>query len=122
MTVPTRLPLTLGATALGAALVVSACASTGSTAGDSDCVSRYTDVLLAPTWADLRQEMVRGGGGPVAAVRIQEQGDDLVGGRDQEVVRVVDLLDHDGHRVSQVDVWRTGDGGWGAGAWSQCID
>ncbi|QIK66262.1 hypothetical protein G7072_07795 [Nocardioides sp. HDW12B] len=61
------------------------------------------------------------GRGPVASVRVQERGHDL-GYSDEDVVRVVDLLDRKGRRMVQVDVWRTPDSGWRAGVWMQCID
>jgi hypothetical protein len=100
--------------------VLSACA--GTTEGGDDCVSHYDPVASAPSWQDLKDAMldynVRG---RVASVRTQARGDD-VGAGDQNAVRVVDLLDRNGRRLVQVDVWRTDAGGWRAGAWSQCID
>jgi hypothetical protein len=59
--------------------------------------------------------------GHVASVRTQARGDDI-GAGDQDVVRVVDLLDRNGRRLVQVEVWRTDAGSWRAGAWGQCID
>lgn len=57
--------------------------------------------------------------GRVASVRTQAQGDD-VGAGDQDVERVEDLLNRNGRRLVQVDVWRTDARAWPAGVW--CID
>jgi hypothetical protein len=54
-------------------------------------------------------------------VRTQAVGHD-VGAGNQDAVRVVDLLNRQGRRLAQADVWRTEAGGWRAGVWSQCID
>jgi len=98
-----------------------ACVSTGSSA-DDDCVSQYDPVASAATWQGLKRAMLEyEEEGRVASVRTQERGGD-VGAGDEEVVRVVDLLNRNGNRLLQVDVWRTEDGAWSAGAWSQCID
>jgi hypothetical protein len=35
---------------------------------------------------------------------------------------VVDLLNRNGRRLVQVDVWRTSAGAWRAGVWGQCTD
>lgn len=59
--------------------------------------------------------------GPVASLRTQARGHD-VGAGDQDAVRVVDLLNRNGRRLAQADVWRTEAGAWRAGVWSQCID
>lgn len=59
--------------------------------------------------------------GRVASVRTQARGDD-VGAGNQNAVRVVDLLNRNGRRLVQVDVWRTDAGSWCAGVWNQCID
>ncbi len=60
--------------------------------------------------------------GRVASLRTQARGDEVDSRpSDEEVVRVMDLLNRNGRRLIQVDVWRT-DAGWRAGAWSQCID
>lgn len=85
-------------------------------------MSRYEPVASAPTWDALKDAM-RGYGerGPVASLRTQARGHD-VGAGARKAVRVVDLLDRDGRRLLQVDVWRTGTGAWRAGAWEQCID
>ncbi len=56
--------------------------------------------------------------GPVTSLRTQARGDD-VGAGDQNAVRVMDLLNRNGRRLVQVDVWRTEVGAWRAGAWSQ---
>jgi hypothetical protein len=58
---------------------------------------------------------------PVASLRTQARGED-VGAGDEDAVRVVDLLNQQGDRLVQVDVWRTAAGSWRAGVWSQCID
>lgn len=57
----------------------------------------------------------------VDSVRTQARGHD-VGAGDQHAVRLVDLLDRNGRRLIQVDVWRTDAGAWRAGVWKQCID
>lgn len=102
-----------------ACAVLSACA--GSTEG-GDCVSQYDSVVGAPTSPRLKDAMLaQTEWGRVASVRIQARGND-VGAGDQDAVRVVDLLDRNGRRLVQVDVWRTDSGAWRAGAWSQCID
>jgi hypothetical protein len=59
--------------------------------------------------------------GRVVSVRTQVRGHD-VGAGDADAVRVVDLLNQNGHRLVQVDVWRTDAGAWRAGVWHQCID
>lgn len=108
--------------------VVAACGTLvgcagGEPGGDGDCVSHYDVVARASTWEDLAEAM-RGltERGRVASVRTQARGADVVGAGREDVVRVVDLLDRDGRRVAQVDVWRTDRGEWRAGAWKQCID
>ena len=108
---------------LGLAVLVcgmlTACAGT---TGGGDCVSHYDSVASAPTWEGLKdamldyQERRR-----VASIRTQARGRD-VGAGDQDAVRVVDLLNRNGRRLAQVDVWRTDAGAWRAGVWSQCID
>jgi outer membrane biogenesis lipoprotein LolB len=103
-----------------ACLLLGACA--GSTDDGIDCTSHYAPVASAPSWSALKKAMLTyDERGRVASVRTQERGVD-VGAGDQQAVRVVDLLDRNGRRVVQVDVWRTDTGGWRAGAWSQCID
>ncbi len=100
--------------------ILSACA--GTTEGGGDCVSHYDSVARAPTWDGLKEAMLGyKERGRVAAVRTQARGDD-VGAGDQDAVRVVDLLNRNGRRLAQVDVWRTDGGVWRAGVWSQCID
>jgi hypothetical protein len=85
-------------------------------------VSHYETVANAPTWAGLKDAMLGyKERGRVVSVRTQARGND-VGAGDQDAVRVVDLLNRNGRRLVQVDVWRTDAGGWRAGAWSQCID
>ena len=111
--------------AIRMALAVLACgtlsACAGTTRGD-DCVSRYEPVASAPTWDDLKDVMLGyQERGTVASLRTQARGRD-VGAGDQDAVRVVDLLNRNGRRLVQVDVWRTEAGAWRAGIWSQCID
>ena len=99
--------------------LLSACA--GTTEG-GDCLSHYNPVASAPTWEGLKAAMLAyKERGRVASVRTQARGDD-VGAGDQAAVRVVDLLNRNGRRLVQVDVWRTDAGAWRAGVWSQCID
>src|SRR3954452_874311 len=114
MTAPVRMGL-----AVLSCVALSACA--GST-DRADCVSHYSPVATAPTWDDLREGMLRyREWGRVDSVRIQARGHD-VGAGDQDAVRVVDLLNRNGRRLVQVDVWRTGAGAWRAGVWGQCTD
>jgi hypothetical protein len=108
----------LGLAALACGLL-SACA--GTTEG-GDCLSHYNPVASAPTWEGLKAAMLDyKERGRVASVRTQARGHD-VGAGDQAAVRVVDLLNRNGRRLVQVDVWRTDAGAWRAGLWSQCID
>jgi hypothetical protein len=108
----------LGLAALACGLL-SACA--GTTEG-GDCLSHYKPVASAPTWEGLKAAMLAyQERGRVASVRTQARVDD-VGAGDQAAVRVVDLLNRNGRRLVQVDVWRTDAGAWRAGVWSQCID
>lgn len=113
------LPGVLGVFVLG---VLSACAGE-TTGGPGDCTSSYEPVATAETFPALRREMLANEDwGHVARLRTQAVGDQVgkvPSGKD--VVRVMDLLDRDGRRLVQVDVWRE-DGAWRAGAWSQCID
>jgi hypothetical protein len=107
------------------ALAVLACgfltACAGTTEG-GDCVSRYHTVASAPTWDRLTDAMLDyREWGAVASVRTQARGDD-VGAGDRDAVRVVDLLNRNGRRLIQVDVWRTHAAAWRAGVWSQCTD
>jgi hypothetical protein len=114
MTVSMRMGL-----AVLASGILSGCA--GSTEG-GDCVSHYDPVASAPTWAGLKDAMLGyKERGIVDSVRTQARGDD-VGAGDQDAVRVVDLLNRNGRRLVQVDVWRTDAGAWRAGVWKQCID
>lgn len=100
--------------------ILTGCA--GTTESGGDCVSHYEPVASAPTWAGLQDAMLDyNDRGRVASVRTQARGDD-VGAGDRDVVRVVDLLNRNGERLVQVDVWRTDAGAWRAGVWSQCID
>jgi hypothetical protein len=95
---------------------LTACASQSG----GDCVSHYSSVATAPTWVGLKDAMMAATEwGRVDAVRTQARGND-VGAGDEDVVRVVDLLDRNGRRLIQVDVWRTDSGDWRAGVWSQC--
>ncbi|WP_123390388.1 hypothetical protein [Nocardioides aurantiacus] len=58
--------------------------------------------------------------GQVASLRTQALGDAADNEQsDEDVVRVVDLLDRKDRRLIQVDVWRA-DAGWLAGVWRQC--
>jgi hypothetical protein len=92
------------------------------TFGTPGSLSHYNPVASAPTWEGLKAAMLAyKERGRVASVRTQARGDD-VGAGDQAAVRVVDLLNRNGRRLVQVDVWRTDAGAWRAGAWSQCID
>jgi hypothetical protein len=99
--------------------ILSACLSTE---GGGDCVSHYEPVASAPTWDALKDAMLgHKERGSVASLRTQARGHD-VGAGDQNAVRVVDLLNRNGRRLAQVDVWRTDAGAWRAGIWKQCID
>ncbi len=99
--------------------ILSACAGT---TGGGDCVSHYDSIASAPTWAGLKDAMLDyQERGRVASVRTQARGED-VGAGDQDAVRVVDLVNRNGRRLVQVDVWRTDEGAWRAGVWKQCID
>lgn len=99
--------------------ILSACAAT---TGGGGCVSHYDSIASAPTWAGLKDAMLEyQERGRVASVRTQARGHD-VGVGDQDAVRVVDLLNPSGRRLTQVDVWRTDEGAWRAGVWKQCID
>lgn len=106
-------------------LAALACGGAGacvSTTDGRDCVSHYDPVARAGSWEGLEDAMVATTEwGRVASVRTQARGED-VGAGDRDAVRVVDLLDENGRRLVQVDVWRTDAGGWRAGAWSQCTD
>ncbi len=103
-----------------AALLLGGCASTDT--GGGDCSSHYEPIAGAPTWGALKQAMLDAEDwGRVASLRTQSRGEDI-DGRGVQVVRVVDLLDRDGRRLVQAEVWRTDDDAWAAGAWSQCID
>jgi hypothetical protein len=106
--------------ALLACLLPTACSGEGPI---SDCTSHYEPVASAPTWDGLKTEMLANRDwGRVASLRTQARGEEAAGGPgDEEVVRVMDLLNRRGGRLIQVDVWRT-DGELRAGAWSQCID
>jgi hypothetical protein len=108
------------ALALAASGLTGACLSQDS--GDDDCVSHYTTVASAPTWEGLKGAMLDyRERGRVVSLRTQARGKD-VGAGNRDAVRVVDLLNRNGRRLAQVDVWRTDAGGWRAGVWSQCID
>jgi hypothetical protein len=117
--------------AVGACLLVAACSSssTDNPPSGGDCTSHYLLLGTAPTWPELRDEVLATDDwGPVTGIRTQARGPGLdaeIGpraGSDREVVRVIDLLKPNGHRAVQADVWRTDDGTWGAGVWAQCID
>ena len=116
MGMPSSARMCLAALACG---VLSACAGTTES---GDCVSHYEPVASAPTWNGLKSAMLTyRDRGRVASLRTQARGRD-VGAGDRHAVRVVDLLNRNGRRLAQVDVWRTKAGGWRAGVWSQCID
>lgn len=102
--------------------LLSACESSSNEYGN--CDSHYDPVASAPTWAGLKAKMVASTqrGRLVASLRTQARGDEVVSVGDEKAVRVVDLLDQQGRRLVQVEVWRTDSGGWASGAWSQCID
>jgi hypothetical protein len=121
MAMTASVPMCLALLASGA---LSACAGETDTVGSTsgDCVSHYDFVARAPTWPGLKDAMVDSSEwGRVASVRTQARGND-VGAGDRDAVRVVDLVNRNGRRLIQVDVWRTDAGAWRAGAWSQCID
>ncbi|GAB3774317.1 hypothetical protein GCM10027600_36670 [Nocardioides ginsengisegetis] len=116
---PVSVPLRLS-------VVLVACTLLGACSGadeGGDCTSHYEPVASASTWSGLKEAMLANEDwGRVASLRTQARGQEADGGPgDQEVVRVMDLLNRKGRRLVQVDVWRT-DGAWRAGAWSQCID
>ncbi|WP_296601462.1 hypothetical protein [Nocardioides sp.] len=104
-------------------VLVAGCSSTEpGTGGGGDCESHYSGVTMAPTWAELKTKLLASEEwARTASARVQHRGTDI-GVGDEDVVRVVDLLNAQGRRVVQLEVWRTADGGWSAGAWSQCID
>jgi len=111
------------AVALLVSLLVSGCSSTETGTGNGgDCESFYSDVTEAATWTALKDALLAADSWPRAtSVRVQDRGTDI-GVGNEDVVRVVDLLNANGRRVIQLEVWRTADGGWSAGAWNQCID
>ncbi|MDO9496850.1 MAG: hypothetical protein Q7J48_14190 [Nocardioides sp.] len=112
----------MGLTALACGMLSACEGTTVSDSGGGDCVSHYEPVAEAATWRDLKDAMLDyKERGRVTSVRTQARGDD-VGAGDENAVRVVDLLNKDGRRLVQVDVWRTDAGTWRAGVWSQCID
>lgn len=85
-------------------------------------MSSYQVVADARSWPALQRAVLASSDwGEVEAVRTQDQGVD-VGVGDQEAVRVIDLLDRQGGRLAQAEVWRTASGGWRAGVWGQCTD
>ena len=85
-------------------------------------MSHYEPVASASSWGGLKDAMLGyQERGEVASLRTQARGQD-VGAGDQSAVRVVDLLDRSGKRLAQADVWRTDEGAWRAGVWSQCTD
>jgi len=111
---------TSGALAIALAVVLGGCGS-GETGG-GECVSGYELLASAESWPDLEAALLdTDQWGDVASVRTQAKGID-VGIGDEEAVRVIDLLDAKGRRLVQGEVWRTDDGGWAAGVWSQCLD
>jgi hypothetical protein len=106
-------------------LAVLACGVLTACAGDTtggDCVSHYDSIASAQTWGGLKDAMLDyNEQGRVVSLRTQARGDD-VGAGNQDAVRVVDLLNRNGRRLAQVDVWRTDASAWRAGIWLQCID
>lgn len=104
-------------------LLLGGCSSTETGTGHGgDCESFYSDVTEAATWPALKDELLASDSWPRAvSVRVQERGTDI-GVGNEDVVRVIDLVSDKGRRVAQLEVWRTADGGWSAGAWNQCID
>jgi hypothetical protein len=101
--------------------VLTTCGSSGRS-GDPNCVSHYSSVGSARSWAGFQTAMLSNSDwGPVASVRTQARGTD-VGAGDKDVVRVVDLLNRKGKRLIQADVWKTDAGASRAGVWNQCID
>jgi hypothetical protein len=100
----------------------SACTGSSGSGHPGDCASYYESVANAPSWEALRDAMLRyGEWGRVVSVRTQVRGED-VGAGNKDAVRVVDLVNRNGRRLIQVDVWRTDAGAWRAGVWNQCID
>jgi hypothetical protein len=120
-----RAPVRMGLAVLACGILGSCAGTTdggGITGGGGGCVSRYEPVASARTWEALKDAMLGyRERGTVASVRTQARGHD-VGAGNHEAVRVMDLLNRNGRRLVQVDVWRTEVGAWRAGAWSQCID
>ncbi len=101
---------------------IAACSGSTEEVSNGACTSRYEVVADAATWPGLTDAMLDyDRRGRVGAVRVQARGND-VGAGDEDAVRVVDLLDPEGRRIIQVDVWRTDAGAWRAGVWQQCID
>ena len=115
--------MTMIRTTFAALLLVAALAgcSGENSVGGSDCVSHYEMVATGSSWTEVRAALLGyDDRGPVRSVRTQAHGVDIPG-TEVRAVRVVDLLNHTGRRVVQVNVWRT-DGVWRAGIWHQCID
>jgi hypothetical protein len=113
---------------MGLALLVlgtlNACASDSN--GDVDCGSRpKPPVATASTWEGLNAAMLDyTGRGHVGSVRTQARGErarDALNG-DQQVRRVVDLLDQRGRFLVRVDIRRTGPKRWRADIASECTD
>jgi hypothetical protein len=112
---------------MGVALLVigalSACAS--DTNGGVDCSSRPDPIATASTWDGLKAAMLDyTGRGRVGSVRTQVRGDsarDALHG-DPQVRRVVDLLNHRGRQLVQVQVRRTSPGHWRADVLAECTD
>ena len=101
--------------------VLTAC-ETSDRSGDPNCVSHYSPVGTARSWAGLQTAMLSNRDwGRVTSVRTQARGTG-VGAGGKDVVRVVDLLNRKGKRLIQADVWKTETGAWRAGVWEQCTD
>ena len=108
--------------AIVACLLVTACESSAE-GGGGDCVSHYDNLARARTWNGLKEAMLASEEwGRVVSLRTQGRGEDNRAPGGEDVVRVVDLLNRNGRRLIQVDVWRTDAGAWRAGVWNQCID
>ncbi|MEZ0581262.1 hypothetical protein [Nocardioides sp. MH1] len=86
-------------------------------------MSHYDNEVSAPTWPRLKAELRDyGEQGRVASLRVQERGKDVDSPGDEEVLRVVVVLNRHDRRLGHFDVWRDDSGRWRAGTWNQCID
>jgi hypothetical protein len=110
-----------------ACVLLAGCSSVSSSGagGGGDCVSQYDPIVAASSWPKLRSALVGAGHFERRGVSVRTQARGVAagtGGHDQDLARVVDLLDRRERRIVQLDVWRTEAGPWRAGAWNQCID